>query len=69
MESFRVELMNGKKVVRSLSVAAQSHVHAVVKTVPKPMMPGKASGKLWIRVRLAAGGKTSAFHVIEQAEK
>jgi hypothetical protein len=69
MENFRVELMNGKKVVRSLSVAAQSHVHAVVKTVPKPMMPGKASGKPWIRVRPAAGGKTSAFHVIEQAEK
>lgn len=69
MESFRVELMNGKKVVRSLSVAAQSHVHAVVKTIPKQMMPGKTTGKPWIRVRPAAGGKTSVFHVIEQAEK
>ena len=65
MESFRVDLMSGRKVVRSISVAAQSHVHAVVKTVPKPLKLGKAPGKPWIRVRNAAGGKASAFQVAE----
>lgn len=68
MECFLVELMSGKKVVRSLSVVAQSHVHAVVKTVPKPLKLGKAPGKPWIRVRPAAGGKTSVFHVLAQAD-
>jgi len=65
MESFRVDLMNGRKVVRSVSVAAQSHVHAVVKTVPKPLKPGKAPGKPWIRVKPVAGGKSSSFQVAD----
>ncbi|WP_027062662.1 hypothetical protein [Mesorhizobium loti] len=65
MESFRIDLMNGRKVVRTVSVAAQSPVHAVVKTIPKPLMPGKAPGKPWIRVRNAAGGKSSAFRVVD----
>lgn len=66
MESFKVELMSGRKIVRSVLVAAQSPVHAVVKTIPKPLMPGKTPGKPWIRVRDSAGGKASAFHVASE---
>lgn len=53
----------------SPSVDAQSHVPAVVKIVAKSLTLGKAPGNPWIRVRPAAGGKTSVFHVLEQAEK
>ncbi|MGX8008903.1 hypothetical protein ACVDG8_007725 [Mesorhizobium sp. ORM8.1] len=65
MESFKVELMSGRKIVRSVLVAAQSPVHAVVKTIPNSLKPGKGPGKPWIRVRNAVGGKASAFHVAD----
>jgi len=63
MESFKVDLMNGKKVISSVEVAAQSHVHAVMKTVPKPLKLGRAAGKPWIRVTHVVSKKTSEFHV------
>lgn len=50
MNSFKVEFIDGSEVVRSLEVAAQSDVHAVMKTVPRPLKPGRELGKQWIRV-------------------
>lgn len=50
MESFKVEEMDGTKIVRSVSVEAQSHVHAVVKAIPRPLKPGRVPGRPWIRV-------------------
>ncbi len=65
MVTFHVELMSGRKVVRSVSIAAQSPVHAVVKMIPKPMKPGKTPGKPYIQVRSPIGGKTRTFQLAD----
>lgn len=50
MERFKVDEMDGSEIVHSVSVAAQSHVHAVVKAIPRPLKPGRVPGRPWIRV-------------------
>lgn len=50
MGSFKVEEMDGTKIIRSVSVEAQSHVHAVVKAIPRPLKPGRVRDRPWIRV-------------------
>jgi hypothetical protein len=65
MKSFKVEAMHGNKVISSASVEAQSHVHAVVKSVQRPLNPGRTLGKPWIRVTELDSCKASEFQVSE----
>ena len=65
MKSFKVDAMSGSKVIRSTSVDAQSHVHAVVKTVQRPLKPGRSPGKPWIRVTDIETRKTSEFQFLD----
>lgn len=43
MKNFKIDAMSGSKVVSSTSAEAQSHVHAVVKTLPRPLKTGNVS--------------------------
>lgn len=61
MKSFKVEAMSGSKVVSATSVEAQSHVHAVVKAIPRPLKPGRSPSKPWIRVTDVATRKATEF--------
>ncbi|MBZ9894538.1 MULTISPECIES: hypothetical protein [unclassified Mesorhizobium] len=61
MASFKVEAMNGTKVISTTSVEAHSHVHAVVKVVQRPLKPGRTSGKPWVRVTDLGTRKISEF--------
>ena len=61
MKGFKVEAMIEDRVISSTSVEAQSHVHAVVKTVRRPLKPGRSPGKPWIRVTDLASGKAGEF--------
>lgn len=57
--------MAGNKVTASMSVAAQSHVHAVLKAVPQQLKSGRSPGKPWFRVVEVASGKASEFQLVE----
>lgn len=61
MKRFKVDAMHGDSVVSSALVEAQSHVHAVVKSVRRPLKPGRTQGKPWIRVTEVASRKVTEF--------
>jgi hypothetical protein len=61
MKSFKVDAMHGDRVVSSAVVEAQSHVHAVVKSIRRPLKPGRTPGKPWIRVTEVDSLKASEF--------
>jgi hypothetical protein len=65
MKSFKVDAMHGDKVISSALVEAQSHVHAVVKSIRKPLKPGRTPGKPWIRVTDMANRKASEFQTAD----
>jgi hypothetical protein len=57
MAGFRVDALLRRKVISSTSVEASSHVHAVVKTMARQLMPGSTPGKPWIKVTKVATRK------------
>ncbi|WP_027037588.1 hypothetical protein [Mesorhizobium ciceri] len=65
MKSFKVEAMHGDKAISSALVEAQSHVHALVKSIRKPLKPGRTPGKPWIRVTDLANLKASEFQKVD----
>lgn len=65
MKNFKIDAMSGSKVISSTSVEAQSHVHAVVKTVPRPLKPGRSPGKPWIRVTDLETRKANEFQFLD----
>lgn len=62
METFKVEEMDGPKAVRSVSVEAQSHVHAVMKAIPRPLQLDRGPGRLWIRVTDASRSSREFYY-------
>jgi hypothetical protein len=65
MKSFKVEAMHGNEVISSATVEAQSHVHAVVKSVRRPLKPGRSPGKSCIKVTELDSRKASEFQISE----
>ncbi|WP_027062314.1 hypothetical protein [Mesorhizobium loti] len=61
MKTYKVDAMLGRKVTSSTSVEAQSHVHDLVKTISRPLMPGTTPGKPWIRVTDVSTRKVHKF--------
>jgi repressor of nif and glnA expression len=62
MTSFKVEEMEGDSAVREMSVVAFSRIHAVMKTVARPIKAGLVPGKRSIRVTQKPSGLTGVFH-------
>ena len=62
MTNFTVEEMEGDSAVREISVLALSRIHAVMKTVKRPIRAGRQQGKRWIRVTQKPSGLTGEFH-------
>jgi hypothetical protein len=62
MTNFTVEEMEGDSAVREISVVALSRIHAVMKTVKRPIKAGREQGKRWIRVTQNPSGLTGVFH-------
>ena len=61
MQTYKIDAMLGRRIVKSTSVEAQSHVHALVKTISRPLMPGSTPGKPWIRVTDVSSRKVHTF--------
>lgn len=62
MTNFTVEEMEGDSAVREISVDALSRIHAVMKTVKRPIRAGRQQGKRWVRVTQKPSGLTGEFH-------
>lgn len=61
MTNFKVEEMEGDNAVREITVVAFSRIHAVMKTVDRPIKAGREQGKRWIRVTQKPSGLTGVF--------
>ncbi len=62
MTNFKVEEMEGDSAVREVTVDAFSRIHALMKTVDRPIQAGRKPGKRWIRVTQKPSGLTGEFH-------
>lgn len=61
MGNFKVEMMEGDAVLRSIEVAANSDFQAAISAAHRAVELGRAETGYWLRVTHIASGRTSEF--------